>query len=84
MIQTEEIPNGMFGLFKFGPDQLVLGIVHLIILLRIHTYTVDLQWLEHLWNHEKMFETGLFELMSVNHSARSGCKRGISFRFSLT
>ena len=22
-------------------------------------YTVELQWLEHLWNHEKMFETGV-------------------------
>ena len=27
---------------------------------------VELQWLEPLWNHENMFETGL---MSVNHSA---------------
>ena len=24
-----------------------------------HT-TVELQWLEHLWNHELMFETGVF------------------------
>ena len=30
--------------------------------------TVELQWLEHLPNHENMFETGI----SVNHSARSG------------
>ena len=22
-------------------------------------YTVELQWLEHLWNHENMFETGV-------------------------
>ena len=22
--------------------------------------TVELQWLEHLWNHENMFETGVF------------------------
>ena len=22
-------------------------------------YTVELQWLEHLWNHESMFETGI-------------------------
>ena len=21
--------------------------------------TVDVQWLEHLWNHENMFETGV-------------------------
>ena len=38
--------------------------------------TVELQWLEHLWNHETMFETGPCsrqgELMSVYHSARSG------------
>ena len=41
-------------------------------------YTVELQWLEHLWNHENMFEKGYFELMSVNHSARSGGITGIS------
>ena len=34
--------------------------------------TVKLQWLEHLWNHKNIFETGQFELMSFNHSARSG------------
>ena len=22
-------------------------------------YTVELQWLEHIWNHENMFETGV-------------------------
>ena len=22
-------------------------------------YTVELQWLEHLWNHDNMFETGV-------------------------
>ena len=22
-------------------------------------YTVELQWLEHLWNHENMFERGV-------------------------
>ena len=24
-----------------------------------HLYTVELQWLEHLWNDENMFETGV-------------------------
>ena len=24
-----------------------------------YAYTVELQWLEHLWNHENMFETGV-------------------------
>ena len=47
-------------------------------------YTVEIQWLEHLWSHENMFETGLFEQINVNHSARSGGKIGISFRVSLT
>ena len=47
-----------------------------VILLDVNPYrTVELQWLEHLWNHEYM----LFELMSVNHSARSGGRIGISF-----
>ena len=37
--------------------------------------TVELQWLKHLWNYETIFETGrqgLFEVMCVNLSARSG------------
>ena len=36
------------------------------------------------WDHEIMFQTGQFELMSVSHSARSGGLVGISFQFSLT
>ena len=24
-----------------------------------HIYTVELKWLEHLWNYEKIFETGV-------------------------
>ena len=40
--------------------------------------TVELQWLEHLWYHDNMFE-----LMSDSHCTRSG-KIGISFRFFLT
>ena len=39
--------------------------------------TVELQWLEHFWNHENTFETGEFELMGVNHSGRSGNIIGI-------
>ena len=27
--------------------------------LYINTITVEHQWLEHLWNHENMFETGV-------------------------
>ena len=46
--------------------------------------TVELKWLEHLWNHENMFETGVVKLISVNHSPRSGGIIGIYFRFSLT
>ena len=40
--------------------------------------------LEHPLNHEHMFETGGFELMSVIHSTRSEGIIGISFRCSLT
>ena len=32
--------------------------------------TVELHCLEHLWNHEKMFKTGVVELMGVNHSSQ--------------
>ena len=31
-------------------------------------YTVELQWLGHIWNHESMFETGV---ICVYHRARS-------------
>ena len=41
--------------------------------------TVELQWLEHIWNHENMLETG----MGFNHCARSGGKIRISFGFSI-
>ena len=37
-----------------------------------------------LLNYENMYETGIFELMSVNHSARSGGIIGIYNRFSST
>ena len=40
---------------------------------------VELQSLEQVWNHENMFD-----IMSVNHSARSRGIIGIFFRFSLT
>ena len=43
--------------------------------------TVELQWLEHLWNHKNMFETGEVRVMNVNHSARSG---GIIVIFSIS
>ena len=34
-------------------------------------YTVELQWLEHLWNHENMFETGVVRAMhnATRHKA---------------
>ena len=32
--------------------------VILKILGKLHVYTVELQWLKYLWNHENMFETG--------------------------
>ena len=47
-------------------------------------YVVELQWIEHLWNHENMFETKVVELMSVYHCTKSGGIVGRSFQFSLT
>ena len=49
----------------------------------IGDYTVELQWLKHLWSHEKMFETGVVGANEVNHIIRSGGIIGIYFRFSL-
>ena len=31
--------------------------------------TVELQWLEHFWNHENMFETGIGQ--AIEYCARS-------------
>ena len=50
----------------------------------LYFYTVELQWLEHLQDHGNMSRQGLFELVSVHHSARPGGTIGISFRISLT
>ena len=47
------------------------------------SFTVELQCLENLWSHEIFLRHGLFELMSVNHSARSGGIIEIYFRFFL-
>ena len=47
-------------------------------------YTVKLQWLEHLWGTMKICSRQRkFELMSVNHSGRSGSTIGISFSIFL-
>ena len=46
----------------------------------INNNTVELQWLEYLWNHKNMFE----KLMSISPSTKSGGKIEISYRFSLT
>ena len=32
-----------------------------IILIMVQHYTVELQWLRHLWNHENVFETGVVQ-----------------------
>ena len=48
-----------------------------------HKKTVELQWLEHIWNHENMFETGVVQANECYHSARSGDIIGIFSRFSL-
>ena len=43
-------------------------------------YTIELQWLENLWNHENMFETRVVRANGVYHSARSGGILIIYFR----
>ena len=45
----------------------------------LERYIIQLQWLKLLWNHENMFETMEFEIMSINHSAKSGGIKGLSF-----
>ena len=37
----------------------ILGICVYNKIFIVHIYTVELQWLKHLWNHEIMFETGV-------------------------
>ena len=43
--------------------------------------TVELQWLEHLWDHEIMCETGGVRANECTHSARSGGIIGIYSHF---
>ena len=45
--------------------------------------TVELQWLEHFWDHEKMFEIGVARASECFHSARPEGIIGLSFLFSL-
>ena len=40
-----------------GTKVYILGPVHMIKMALL--YTVELQWLEHLWDHENLFETGI-------------------------
>ena len=55
----------------------------IVIYARVKIYTVELQWVKHLWYHESMFETGVVRADEVNNSARSGGIIGIFFfRFS--
>ena len=44
-----------------------------------HRSTIVLQWLEHLWNHENMFETEEVRANEGYHSTRSGGIFGIFF-----
>ena len=48
-----------------------------VIVAFVAVYTVELQWLEHLWDHENLFETGV--VRANEGSARSGGLTGISF-----
>ena len=41
--------------------------------------TIELQRLEFLWDHEKVFETEVVRANEVNHSAMSGGITGIFF-----
>ena len=51
---TYSWPNPMYMYSK-----LLYSGIHSIQLLSPGDFTVEFQWLEHLWNHEKMFETGV-------------------------
>ena len=50
----------------------------------IHIYTVKLQWLEHLWDHENMFVTGVVRANVCLSYATSEGIIEISSRVSLT
>ena len=43
-------------------------------ILRSLHFTVELQWLEHLWNNGNLFEIWIVQATEVNHGARSGKK----------
>ena len=42
-----------------SPDLTLTDISAPMVSLSLLTCTVELQWLEHLWDHENMFETGV-------------------------
>ena len=45
------------------------------------TSTVELQWLEHLWDYENLFEAGVVRAIEVYNRARSGGIIGNLFDF---
>ena len=54
----DSVRSGPFGQI-FRPDNFVFGMFSERFLLKLKsTSTVELQWLEHLWNHENISETG--------------------------
>ena len=61
-----------------------MGYLRALLLSLVKLNTVKLQWLEHLWNHKNMFETGVVRANEFNHCARSGGIISISFTFSST
>ena len=38
-----------------------LGTDELICIINANLYIIELEWLEHVWNHENMFETGVVQ-----------------------
>ena len=53
MISAEKIK------FQFSSEELLrLFVVRALQAMQAELSTVELQWLENLWNHENMFDTG--------------------------
>ena len=44
-------------------------------------YTVELQWLEHLWNHENVFETGVVRAKELILAPGQETELGFFFQF---
>ena len=71
----------LYSITHYSFEKKLLNIRALMVI--VCPNTVELQWLEYLWNHENMFETGIVQANEGYHSARPASIIVCLFLFSI-